>query len=739
MQVKLQLLLVFILLKASILLAQTGRSVPSTQFYYESAVYLKSLDKVITVSSDDQGATASGNTLSIVSPIWARAEQSFRVGFNPRQLCASPDETRLYFFADGPALLKQFNVNTKTIVQETPLPSKHSFYSLRASPFSANRLIAFSARNDSAFVHLIQEGVFHPQKLGFWNQAQMFGMDFIDDNTFIAWNRSTIFWIKLNENGLAIEKSSSKFSFAFNEKGFFANGKLITDQGRVFNLTQAEPFEEQSLPLSPYLINLAWAPNLDYFYTLEPTGNALKVSFSRYKKSNLSLESKWVVDYPVYPFGQYAVDEKAVITGPDRLFFRGETYTNIAWNCVSSIKAPIISPGGVIQHCNLDSLFLKTDRSDLPEIIWSNRKTGSSLYAQENGLYSAKYSDTEGCQTAYSAPVSFSSIPSPYAAPITVSEFGTVPQDEFKVCVGGKLTLRGSSFDEVNKWIWSNGDSTQTIRAGIGAYSYRVRGKNGCYSAWSGPINIVAGEDTLPPQPKINLLNTAPNYCMGDKILAETSPGYRYYFWSPITNQVHRNEITAFPSNQEYTITVNVRVANSLACISDYSESLQLRVKSLPLKPNISLQGNQIFSNVLGIHQWYLNGQLLEGLTGNSIPLKGGGFYAAKSVVSNCASDFSNLVPVSGKTTSLYEPQSAVLNIQPNPVHDQLTLNWDTNLGKPLLLRILALNGEQIQFQKINFNSTQHLRVPVSDLSTGMYLLELQTEGGRLLGKFIKL
>jgi len=307
------------------------------------------------------------------------------------------------------------------------------------------------------------------------------------------------------------------------------------------------------------------------------------------------------------------------------------------------------------------------------------------------------------------------------------------------VCLGGKLTLRGSSFDEVNKWIWSNGDSTQTIRAGIGAYSYRVRGKNGCYSAWSGPINIVAGEDTLPPQPKINLLNTAPNYCMGDKILAETSPGYRYYFWSPITNQVHRNEITAFPSNQEYTITVNVRVANSLACISDYSESLQLKVKSLPLKPNISLQGNQIFSNVLGIHQWYLNGQLLEGLTGNSIPLKGGGFYAAKSVVSNCASDFSNLVPVSGKTTSLYEPQSAVLNIQPNPVHDQLTLNWDTNLGKPLLLRILALNGEQIQFQKINFNSTQHLRVPVSDLSTGMYLLELQTEGGRLLGKFIKL
>jgi Secretion system C-terminal sorting domain len=740
MRVKLQLLLALMLLKASVLLAQTGRSIPSTQFYYESAVYLKSLDKVFTVSSDDQGLNAAGNTLSIVSPIWARAEQSFQVGYNPRQLCASPDETQLYFLADGPALLKQFNVNTKTIVQETPLPAKQYFYSLRASPFSANRLIAFSVTNDSAFVYLIQQGVFRPQKLAFWNPERMQGMDFIDDNTVIAWSSSTIFWLKLNVDGLVIEKSFSNVSFAFDEKGFLANGKLITEKGRVFNLSQTEPFEEPRLPLSPYLINLAWAPNLDYFYALEPTDNALKLSFSRYKKSDLSLENQWVVDYAVYPFGLYSVDEKMVITGSERLFFRGETYTHIAWNCIPSIKAPIISPQGVIQQCNLDSLFLKTDRSDLPEVIWSNRKTGAILYAQENGLYSAKYSDPQGCQTAYSAPVNFSSIPSPYAAAITTSEFGSLAQEEYKVCLGGKLTLRGSSFDEVSKWIWSNGDTTQSIRAGLGVYSYRVRGQNGCLSEWRGPIKVVAGEDTLPPKPKINLLNAAPNFCMGDKILAETSPGYRYYFWSPIFNQTPRNEITAFPSSQEYTITVNVRVANSLACISDYSESLQLKVKPLPIKPSISLQGNQIVSNVQGIHQWYLNGQLLEGFTGNAIPLKSGGFYAAKSVVNNCASDFSNLVPVSGKTTAVKDIAAIqTLQIQPNPAQDFLKISLDGIPGKAAQLRLFSADGKEHERRSIEIGVKGGLELNVSQLSRGVYFMEIKTSEAHFLGKFIKL
>lgn len=741
MQVKLQLLLALALLNTSILLAQTGRSVHNTQFYYESAVYLKSLDKVFAVSDDIQGDVLNSNTLSMVSPVWARAEQSFRVGFNPRQLCASPDETQLYFFTEGPARLKQFDVNTKTIVQETPLPSKHSFYSLRASPFSAHRLIAFSVTDDSSFVHLIQQGVFRPQKLAFWNFAvRMISMDFIDDHTIIAWSSNTIFWIKLNVDGLAIEKSFSNFSFAFDEKGFVSNGKLITDRGRVFNLSQSEPSEEQPLPLSPYLINLAWTPSVDYFYAVEPTGNALNLSFSKYKKSNLSLESKWVADFNVYPLGIYNVDEKVVITGSDRLLFRGDTYTNVAWNCVASIKAPLISPNGVIQQCNLDSLFFKTDRNDLPEVIWSNRKTGSSIYAQENGLYAAKYSDQQGCQTAYSAPVVFSSIPSPYAAPITVSEFGTVPQDEVKVCVGGKLSLRGSTFDEVSKWIWSNGDSTQTIRAGIGTYSYRVRGKNGCLSDWRGPIKIVHGEDTLPPRPKLNLLNAAPNFCMGDRILAETSPGYKYYFWSPGSNQAYRNEISAFPSNQEYKITVNVRVANSLACISDYSESFQLTVKALPVKPVISLQSNQIVSNMQGIHQWYLNGQLLEGYTGNSIPLKGGGFYTAKAVANNCASDFSNLVPVGGKLTAVKDFMGIQnLQIQPNPALDYLKVSLIEVLNKTVQLRIYSADGKEQERKQLAMGGKSEIELDVSNLSPGVYFLEMKTNELRFLGKFIKL
>lgn len=736
MRVNLRLLLAFTLFKASVLLAQTGRSVPNTKFYYESAVYLKSLDKVFTLSSDDQGVNAVGNTLSIVSPIWARAEQSFQVGYNPRQLCTSPDETQLYFFADGPAMLKQFNVNTKTIVQETPLPSQQYFYSLRASPFSANRLVAFSVTNDSAFVYLIQQGVFRPQKLAFWNPERMQGMDFIDDNTIIAWSSSTIFWLKLSVDGLAIEKSFPNFSFAFDEKGFLANGKLITEKGRVFNISQTEPFEEQQLPLSPYLINLAWAANLDYFYALEPTDNALKFSFSKYKKSDLSLESKWLVDYAASPFGLYSVDEKMVITGSERLFFRGETRTNIAWNCISKIKAPLLSPGGTVLHCNSDSLFIKTDRQDISEIIWSNGFKGTSFFVPENGTYAAKYTDSLGCQTKFSGPTSVTFISAPAAFSINFRDFGEV--DTARICIGGKTTLSARSWDYVKRWLWSNGDTTQNISVAPGIYRYKAIAPDGCASGWSNPVVVLNRNDSIPPLPSIKILNGAENFCTGDKIILETTPGYKFYYWNGLYNTNHRYEHPTF-GNSNYTATVNVSYGNVFNCLSEVSANLSFNIFAPPSKPEIKIQGDKINSNLQGIHQWYLNGQLLEGFTGNSIPLKGGGFYAAKFVSNNCASDFSNLVPVSGKTTSLSEPKVAVLTIHPNPILDQLNLTWDTNLGKVLLLRVLTLTGEQIQLQQPNLNATQHLRVPVSDLARGMYLLELQTEGGHLLGKFIKL
>lgn len=737
MQVKLQLLLAFTLLKASVLLAQTGRSVPSTQFYYESAVYLKSLDKVFTVSSDDQGANAVGNTLSIVSPIWARAEQSFQVGYNPRQLCASPDETQLYFFADGPALLKQFNVNTKTVVQETPLPTKQYFYSLRASPFSANRLIAFSATNDSAFVYLIQQGVFRPQKLGFWNQAQMFGMDFMDDNTIIAWNNSTIFWIKLSANGLAIEKSFPNFSFAFNEKGFLANSKLITEKGRVFNISQTEPFEEQRLPLSPYLINLAWAPNLDYFYVLESTNEALKLSFSRYKKSDLSLESKWIVDYSVSPFGQYSVDEKVVITGSERLFFRGEAYTHIAWNCIPIIKAPLLSPRGTILHCNSDSLFLKTDRQDISEIIWTNASKGASLFVAENGAYAAKYADPLGCQTNFSSPTSVTFISAPAAFSINFRDYGEV--DTARICIGGKTTLRARSWDYVKKWLWSNGDTTQTITVAPGTYRYKAIAPDGCASSWSNPVVVLNRNDTIPPMPSIKTLNGAENFCIGDKIILETKPGYKYYYWNGLFNTSHHYEHPTF-GNSNYTTTVNVRYGNVFNCLSEVSANLLFKINAPPSKPEIKIQGDKITSNFQGIHQWYLNGQLLEGFTGNSIPLKGGGFYAAKSVVNNCSSDFSNFVPVSGKTTAVKDISDVqALQIQPNPAQDHLVVSLDGIPGKAAQLRLFSADGKEQERRRIETGTKGALELDVSQLSRGVYFLEIKTSEAHFLGKFIKL
>jgi hypothetical protein len=239
--------------------------------------------------------------------------------------------------------------------------------------------------------------------------------------------------------------------------------------------------------------------------------------------------------------------------------------------------------------------------------------------------------------------------------------------------------------------------------------------------------------------PSIKALNGAENFCIGDKIILETNPGYKYYYWNGLFNTSHRYEHPTF-GNSNYTTTINVRYGNVVNCLSEVSANLLFKINTRPSKPEIKIQDDKITSNFQGIHQWYLNGQLLEGFTGNSIPLKGGGFYAAKFVSNNCVSDFSNLVPVSGKTTAVKDISGIkALQIQPNPAQDYLVVSLDGISGKAAQLRLFSADGKEQERRNIDTGTKGALELNVSQLSRGVYLLEIKTSEAHFLGKFIKL
>lgn len=90
-------------------------------------------------------------------------------------------------------------------------------------------------------------------------------------------------------------------------------------------------------------------------------------------------------------------------------------------------------------------------------------------------------------------------------------------------------------------------------------------------------------------------------------------------------------------------------------------------------------------------------------------------------------------------TTSVSEIHSAddVLNIYPNPAHNEVIVEMSDSGGKVRVVQVLDLSGE-VLYQK-NGVTTDRLTIGVQDLATGTYFVEVVTGGSRSTTLFNKL
>ncbi len=83
--------------------------------------------------------------------------------------------------------------------------------------------------------------------------------------------------------------------------------------------------------------------------------------------------------------------------------------------------------------------------------------------------------------------------------------------------------------------------------------------------------------------------------------------------------------------------------------------------------------------------------------------------------------------------TSVKDLPEIALLVYPNPAVDVVNVASDENLSE---IRLIDLNGRLIQ--KFNANGQRTVRISVSDLPSGMYLMQITTESGRLVREFVK-
>jgi hypothetical protein len=141
--------------------------------------------------------------------------------------------------------------------------------------------------------------------------------------------------------------------------------------------------------------------------------------------------------------------------------------------------------------------------------------------------------------------------------------------------------------------------------------------------------------------------------------------------------------------------------------------------------PSITLSGvngvSLVSSSATG-NQWYLNGTLISGATGNTYTPTQNGNYTVQVTVNGCQSAVSSAYNYTITGVINIEPGLSVM-VVPNPVSDNLYIKTMGQAGNlKLHARLSNLEGKIISSKAINLND----QINMSGLSAGVYMLELR-------------
>jgi serine protease len=214
--------------------------------------------------------------------------------------------------------------------------------------------------------------------------------------------------------------------------------------------------------------------------------------------------------------------------------------------------------------------------------------------------------------------------------------------------------------------------------------------------------------------------------CPGESILLAAPGGFGQYEWSDGT------ESAIIEVNEPGTYAVSV--FNEIGCSA---QSINYQVSQFnPTEPVISMNNQVLSANVSAVqYQWYFNGELIEGATGSTTPVIGLGEYVVVVVYSNGCSATSE--PFEILTTFVAGLDEVLLSLYPVPTGDVLFVRLPEAVISTAY-RLISADGKILA--NLNFSNTNNtnFELDVKALSTGYYILQIETNQGLLNARFIK-
>ena len=219
----------------------------------------------------------------------------------------------------------------------------------------------------------------------------------------------------------------------------------------------------------------------------------------------------------------------------------------------------------------------------------------------------------------------------------------------------------------------------------------------------------------IPDQPTINPTGSVA-FCQGESAQLSAPSGFSSYQWS--------NNLT----NQSITVTAagnySVRVTNSQGYNSPWAQPTTVIVHSNPNSPTVSLNGDDLISSASIGNQWYLNGNIISGATGQTYtPDESGEYHVVVTNMNNCSSE-SNPISFTFVGNNDIEVLSE-FKVYPNPTQGQINIQFPQQAHNVVIELYDASGRLQLQKNVQNTSSGNVEILSLENLSNGVYTMRI--------------
>jgi len=249
----------------------------------------------------------------------------------------------------------------------------------------------------------------------------------------------------------------------------------------------------------------------------------------------------------------------------------------------------------------------------------------------------------------------------------------------------------------------------------------------------------------------VNALPGTPGAISGPDHVCKEAYGIEYsvapvsnafsYEWSlpagaEITAGGGTNQITVHFAPLSVSGTVSVLATNG-NCIGEVSPALSVTVDPIPPTPAITRHGDTLVSSAETGNQWYLEGVVIPGATGQEYLVQVAGNYTVIVTLNECSSLVSNTIfvlPVAIRETSLVES----FEVYPVPSWNEITLEIVTKKLISGSVSVYDATGHLlIQNKDLSFNGSYRSKLDLSGFSEGIYLLKITGQQINLSRKIV--